>query len=54
MRRNPTKTQRERLLGKNGGMCCVCKAFGVGVEFHHIDGDHANTVDDNLAVFTVS
>jgi hypothetical protein len=34
MRRNPTKAQRERLLAKNGGMCCVCKAFRVGLEFH--------------------
>ena len=54
MRRNPTKAQRERLLAKNGGMCCVCKAFGVGLEFHHIDGNHANTVDENLAVLCVA
>ena len=54
MRRNPTKTQRGHLLALNGGMCCVCKAFGVGLEIHHIDGDHANTVDDNLAVLCVA
>lgn len=54
MRRNPTKAQRERLLAANGQMCCVCKAFGVGLELHHIDGNHGNTVDDNLAVLCVS
>jgi len=54
LRRKPTKSQRERLLAKNGGMCCVCKTFGVGLEFHHIDGDHANTVDENLAVLCVA
>ena len=54
MRRNPTRSQRERLLAKNGRMCCVCKAFGVGLEFNHIDGDHSNTVDENLAVLCVA
>jgi hypothetical protein len=54
MRRNPTRTQRERLLAANGHMCCVCKAVGVGLELHHIDGNHANTVDENIAVLCVS
>lgn len=54
MRRNPTPTQRDGLLAKNGRMCCVCKAVGVGLELHHIDGNHANTVDENLAVLCVS
>jgi hypothetical protein len=53
LRRNPTPLQRERLLAKNGRMCCVCKADGVGLEIHHIDGDHSNTVDENLAVLCV-
>jgi hypothetical protein len=54
MRRKLKKEQRERLLAANGQMCCVCKAFGVGLEFHHIDLDHANTADENLAVLCVS
>ena len=54
MRRNPIPSRRERLLAKNGRMCCVCKASGVGVQFHHIDGDHSNTVDENLAVLCVA
>jgi hypothetical protein len=41
-------------MAANGQMCCVCKAFGVGLEFHHIDGDPGNTVDENLAVLCVS
>jgi hypothetical protein len=53
MRRNPKTTQRARLLAANGQMCCVCKAFGVGLQFHHIDGDPGNTVDENLAVLCV-
>ena len=42
------------LAQKNAHMCCVCKAFGIGLQLHHIDGDHSNTVDDNLAVLCVA
>jgi hypothetical protein len=41
-------------LKKNGRMCCVCKAYGIGLHLHHIDGDNSNTVDDNLAVLCVA
>lgn len=47
---NPSTKQRKRLLKKNAGVCCVCKQHGLGLVFHHIDGDPSNTVDGNLAV----
>lgn len=52
-RRNPTEKQRSRLLQKNAHRCCVCKASGLGLHVHHIDGDATNTVDANLAVLCV-
>jgi hypothetical protein len=54
LRRDPNPAQRQRLFSQNASMCCVCKAFGVGLELHHIDGDSSNTVDANLAVLCVS
>lgn len=53
MRKNPSSQQQKRLLKKNAGVCCVCKQRGLGVNFHHIDEDHSNTVDENLAVLCV-
>jgi hypothetical protein len=52
-RKNPTSTQRKRLLKRNAHRCCVCKEAGVGLELHHIDGDPSNTIDENLAVLCV-
>ncbi len=53
LRKIPTPKQRQRLLKKNAGVCCVCKQWGLGVHLHHIDGDSSNTGDDNLAVLCV-
>jgi hypothetical protein len=47
------KKLREALLRRNAKACCVCKARNVGLNFHHIDGDSANTVETNLAVVCV-
>lgn len=52
-RKNPLKSQRDRLFKANAGRCCVCKRPKVGLELHHIDGDSSNTVDENLAVLCV-
>jgi hypothetical protein len=52
-RKNPTPTQRDRLTMKNAGRCCVCKRRGVGLHLHHIDGNHSNTIDENIAVLCV-
>ena len=50
---DPTPTQKNRLLEANGHRCCVCKRSCIGFNFHHIDGDSSNTVDQNLAVLCV-
>jgi hypothetical protein len=50
---DPTPTQKKRLLEANGHRCCVCKRSSIGFNFHHIDGDSSNTVDQNLAVLCV-
>lgn len=52
-RLSPTPTQKQRLLEANAFRCCVCKRPNVGFNFHHIDGDSSNTVDENLAVLCV-
>jgi hypothetical protein len=52
-RKNPSDTQKERLLQKNAYVCCVCKQRGLGLHLHHIDGNNSNTVDENLAVLCV-
>ena len=54
MTRVRTNTSQERrLLRANADRCCVCKRSGLGVNFHHIDGNSANTIDQNLAVLCV-
>lgn len=50
---NPTRPQKKRLLEANAYRCCVCKRSSIGFNFHHIDGDPSNTVDQNLAVLCV-
>jgi hypothetical protein len=47
------KKMRDALLLKNAEACCVCKARNVGFNFHHIDGDATNTVEENIAVLCV-
>ncbi|MBN8913085.1 MAG: HNH endonuclease [Rhizobiales bacterium] len=50
----PPAPMRERLLSRNAHRCCVCKASGVGLELHHVDGDPSNTTDANMAVLCVT
>ncbi len=52
-RKNPNSGMKENLLRKNKDVCCVCKEYGLGLEFHHIDGNPSNTVEENLAVLCV-
>ena len=49
----PLPSQRDRLLEANAHHCCVCKRSNVGFHLHHIDEDHSNTIDSNLAVLCV-
>lgn len=49
----PLPSQKDRLLEANAHHCCVCKRTNVGLHLHHIDGDHSNTIDSNLAVLCV-
>ena len=50
---NPTPSQKQGLLEVNAFRCCVCKRSSIGFDFHHIDGDSSNAVDQNLAVLCV-
>ncbi len=45
--------QKRILLQKNAGVCCVCKERGIGVNFHHIDGNNSNSAEENIAVLCV-
>ena len=49
----PLPSQVDRLLEANADHCCVCKRTNVGFHLHHIDKDHSNTIDSNLAVLCV-
>lgn len=49
----PLSSQKDRLLEANAYHCCVCKRTNVGFHLHHIDEDHSNTIDSNLAVLCV-
>lgn len=49
----PLPSQKDRLLEGNAYHCCVCKRTNVGFHLHHIDEDHSNTIDSNLAVLCV-
>lgn len=42
------------VLLKNKRMCCVCHSPDRTVQVHHIDGNSANTVENNLAVLCLS
>ena len=48
----PLITQRN-LLEKNLDVCCVCKERGIGINFHHIDGNPENNNESNIAVLCV-
>ncbi len=50
---NPTPQQKDRLLNANAFRCCVCKRCRVGFNFHHLDQDSSNTIEENLAVLCV-
>lgn len=43
-----------KVLLKNKRTCCVCHAPDRAVQVHHIDGNSANTVQNNLAVLCLS
>ncbi len=52
-RKNLTSQQKKKLLAMNAGVCCVCKTRGLGVNFHHIDGNPSNNNLRNIAVLCV-
>ncbi|MEW6130233.1 MAG: hypothetical protein AB1757_24575 [Acidobacteriota bacterium] len=52
-RKKLTNPEMTHLLLLNAGVCCVCKARGVGVNFHHIDHDPSNNDPANIAVLCV-
>jgi hypothetical protein len=41
---------KRNVLAKGLCVCCVCKERGIGINFHHIDGNPANNVEDNVAI----
>jgi hypothetical protein len=45
--------QKTRLLENNAYSCCICKKKNIGFNFHHIDGNHSNNEDSNIAVLCV-
>lgn len=47
------KSQKRRLLEKNGYSCCVCKSNNIGLHLHHIDENPSNNDDENIAVLCV-
>jgi len=56
-----TKSRRKRIptptkkicYQKNLGVCCVCKERGLGINFHHIDGNPSNNDEENIAILCV-
>ena len=50
---DPSPKMKKKLLAKNANSCCVCKKTGIGLNFHHIDGDNQNTIESNIAVLCV-
>ena len=38
---------------KNLKVCCVCKKRGIGTNFHHIDGNHNNNREENIALLCI-
>lgn len=52
-RKKLTDPEKSNLLVLNAGVCCVCKAKGVGVNFHHIDHDPSNNDPSNIAILCV-
>ena len=53
MRKKTGQALRNEIITASAGVCCVCRTRGVGINIHHIDGDHANNTPDNLAVMCV-
>jgi hypothetical protein len=52
-RKKLTDLEKSHLLRQNAGVCCVCKARGVGINFHHINHDPSNNDPSNIAVLCV-
>ena len=42
------------VLLKNKRACCICHVPAKAIHLHHIDGDHSNAVEKNLAVLCLS
>lgn len=53
MRKKVGQTLRTEIITASAGVCCVCRTRGIGINIHHIDGDHANNVPENLATICV-
>jgi hypothetical protein len=52
-RKKLTDPEKSNLLLLNAGVCCVCKARGAGINFHHIDHDPSNNDPSNIAILCV-
>jgi tetratricopeptide (TPR) repeat protein len=50
MRVEPEKLVAAKLLFESDRTCCVCRTQGKQIQIHHIDEDHANSIEENLAV----
>ena len=50
MRVEPENLVAAKVLFESDRTCCICRTQGKPVQIHHIDGDHSNSVSENLAV----
>ncbi|MCK4521281.1 MAG: HNH endonuclease [Nanoarchaeota archaeon] len=49
-RKNLSPKKQKELLRRNAGVCCICRERGLGINFHHIDGNPSNDKLENIAV----
>ena len=52
-RKNLSLKKQRELLRRNVGVCCICRERGLGINFHHIDGNPSNDKLENIAVLCV-
>lgn len=52
-RKNLGPKKQKELLRRNAGVCCICREKGLGVNFHHIDGNPSSDNLENIAVLCV-
>lgn len=52
-RKNISPQKQKELLRRNAGVCCICRERGLGINFHHIDGNPSNDKLENIAVLCV-